>query len=326
MKILVVGGAGYIGSHMVKRFQDTDHEVEILDNLSTGFELNAQNYKLHICDLSNKDLVYQILKENKYEIVMHFASYINVGESYSQPKKYYKNNVTNTLNLLDCMIDLKILNFIFSSTAAVYGEPQNIPITEAQKISPVNPYGNTKAIVEKILKDYDEAYGLKYISLRYFNACGAHIDGTIGERHNPETHLIPLILQAASGRKKNFTIHGDDYDTKDGTCIRDYIHVMDLAEAHLLSLEDLIKTQNSEIYNIGNNQGFSVKEIIRIAETVTNTKIPYEIAGRRKGDPAQLIADNKIIMEKLNWSANYSDLNTIIKTAWEWEKRLSKSN
>ena len=326
MKILVVGGAGYIGSHMVKRFQDTDHEVEILDNLSTGFELNAQNYKLHICDLSNKDLVYQILKENKYEVVMHFASYINVGESYSQPEKYYKNNVTNTLNLLDCMIDLKILNFIFSSTAAVYGEPQNIPITEAQKISPVNPYGNTKAIVEKILKDYDEAYGLKYISLRYFNACGAHIDGTIGERHNPETHLIPLILQAASGRKKNFTIHGDDYDTKDGTCIRDYIHVMDLAEAHLLSLEDLIKTQNSEIYNIGNNQGFSVKEIIKIAETVTNTKIPYEIAGRRKGDPAQLIADNKIIMEKLNWSANYSDLNTIIKTAWEWEKRLSKSN
>ena len=326
MKILVVGGAGYIGSHMVKRFQDTDHEVEILDNLSTGFELNAQNYKLHICDLSNKDLVYQILKENKYEVVMHFASYINVGESYSQPEKYYKNNVTNTLNLLDCMIDLKILNFIFSSTAAVYGEPQDIPITEAQKISPVNPYGNTKAIVEKILKDYDEAYGLKYIALRYFNACGAHIDGTIGERHNPETHLIPLILQAASGRKKNFIIHGDDYDTKDGTCIRDYIHVMDLAEAHLLSLEDLIKTQNSEIYNIGNNQGFSVKEIIRIAETVTNTKIPYEIAGRRKGDPAQLIADNKIIMEKLNWSANYSDLNTIIKTAWEWEKRLSKSN
>ena len=326
MKILVVGGAGYIGSHMVKRFQDTDHEVEILDNLSTGFELNAQNYKLHICDLSNKDLVYQILKENKYEIVMHFASYINVGESYSQPEKYYKNNVTNTLNLLDCMIDLKILNFIFSSTAAVYGEPQNIPITEAQKISPVNPYGNTKAIVEKILKDYDEAYGLKYIALRYFNACGAHIDGTIGERHNPETHLIPLILQAASGRKKNFTIHGDDYDTKDGTCIRDYIHVMDLAEAHLLSLEDLMKTQNSEIYNIGNNQGFSVKEIVKIAETVTNTKIPYEIAGRRKGDPAQLIADNKIIMEKLNWSANYSDLNTIIKTAWEWEKRLSKSN
>ena len=326
MKILVVGGAGYIGSHMVKRFQDTDHEVEILDNLSTGFELNAQNYKLHICDLSNKDLVYQILKENKYEVVMHFASYINVGESYSQPEKYYKNNVTNTLNLLDCMIDLKILNFIFSSTAAVYGEPQNIPITEAQKISPVNPYGNTKAIVEKILKDYDEAYGLKYIALRYFNACGAHIDGTIGERHSPETHLIPLILQAASGRKKNFTIHGDDYDTKDGTCIRDYIHVMDLAEAHLLSLEDLIKTQNSEIYNIGNNQGFSVKEIIKIAETVTNTKIPYEIAGRRKGDPAQLIADNKIITEKLNWSANYSDLNTIIKTAWEWEKRLSKSN
>ena len=229
MKILVVGGAGYIGSHMLKRFQDTDYEIEILDNLSTGFELNSQNYKLHNCDLSNKDHVYKILKENKYEVVMHFASSINVGESYINPKKYYENNVINTLNLLNCMLELKILNFIFSSTAAVYGEPQNIPITEDEKISPVNPYGNTKAVIEKVLKDYDKAYGFKYISLRYFNACGAHIDGSIGERHKPETHLIPLILQTASGRRENFTIYGDDYDTKDGTCIRDYIHVMDIA-------------------------------------------------------------------------------------------------
>ena len=326
MKILVVGGAGYIGSHMIKRFQDTDHQIEILDNLSTGFEVNTQNYKLHVCDLSNKDQLHQILKDNNYESIMHFASFINVGESYIHPKKYYDNNVINTLNLLDCMVDLKISNFIFSSTAAVYGEPSLTPIKEDQNIAPVNPYGNTKAIVEKILKDYDEAYGLKYISLRYFNACGAHIDGTIGERHDPETHLIPLILQSASGRRKDFKVYGDDYDTKDGTCVRDYIHVMDLAEAHLLSLEKLIKNQKSDIFNIGNNKGFSVKEIIRMAEKVTQSKIPYEITSRRKGDPSELIADNKKISEKLNWSANYSDLKTILETAWEWEKLLSRSN
>ncbi len=326
MKILVVGGAGYIGSHMIKRFQDTDYQIEILDNLSTGFEVNTQNYKLHVCDLSNKDQVHQILKENNYESIMHFASFINVGESYINPKKYYDNNVTNTLNLLDCMVDLKISNFIFSSTAAVYGEPSSTPIKENQKIAPVNPYGNTKAIVEKILKDYEEAYGLKYISLRYFNACGAHIDGTIGERHDPETHLIPLILQSASGRRKDFKVYGDDYDTKDGTCVRDYIHVMDLAEAHLLSLQELIKNQKSDIYNIGNNQGFSVKEIISMAEKITQIKIPYEITSRRKGDPSELIADNEKISENLNWSANYSDLKTILETAWKWEKRLSNSN
>ena len=326
MKILVVGGAGYIGSHMIKRFQDTDHQIEILDNLSTGCEVNAQNYKLHLCDLSNKDQLHQILKDNNYESIMHFASFINVGESYIHPKKYYDNNVINTLNLLDCMVDLKISNFIFSSTAAVYGEPSLTPIKEDQNIAPVNPYGNTKAIVEKILKDYDLAYGLKYISLRYFNACGAHIDGTIGERHDPETHLIPLILQSASGRRKDFKVYGDDYDTKDGTCVRDYIHVMDLAEAHLLSLEKLIKNQKSDIFNIGNNKGFSVREIIRMAEKVTQSKIPYEITSRRKGDPSELIADNKKISEKLNWSANYSDLKTILETAWEWEKLLSRSN
>jgi UDP-glucose 4-epimerase len=326
MKILVVGGAGYIGSHMIKRFQDTDHQIEVLDNLSTGFEVNTQNYKLHVCDLSNKDQVHQILKDNNYESIMHFASFINVGESYIYPKKYYDNNVINTLNLLDCMVDLKISNFIFSSTAAVYGEPSSTPIKEDQNIAPVNPYGNTKAIVEKILKDYDVAYGLKYISLRYFNACGAHIDGTIGERHDPETHLIPLILQSASGRRKDFKIYGDDYDTKDGTCVRDYIHVMDLADAHLSSLEKLIKNQKSDIYNIGNNQGFSVKEIISMAEKVTQSKIPNEITTRRKGDPSELIADNNKISENLNWSANYSDLKTILETAWEWEKLLSRSN
>ena len=323
MKILVVGGAGYIGSHMIKRFQNTDHQIEVLDNLSTGFKENSQNYKFHMCDLSNKEQVHKILKENKYEMVMHFASSINVGESYDHPMKYYENNVTNTLNLLECMIDLKILNFIFSSTAAVYGEPESIPIKEEQKLSPINPYGKTKSVVESILSDYDKSYGLKYISLRYFNACGAHIDGTIGERHNPETHLIPLILQTASGRRNNFKIYGDDYKTKDGTCIRDYIHVMDIAEAHLLSLEKLIQTQSSDIYNIGNKQGYSVREIIDMVEEITQIKIPCKISEKRKGDPAELIADNSKITEKLNWKVKYSDLNTIIKTAWEWEKKLS---
>jgi len=323
MKILVVGGAGYIGSHMIKRFQNTDHQIDVLDNLSTGFKENSQNYKLHICDLSNKKQVHKILKENKYEVVMHFASSINVGESYDHPMKYYENNVINTLNLLECMIDLKILNFIFSSTAAVYGEPESIPIKEEQNLSPINPYGKTKSLVENILSDYDKSYGLKYISLRYFNACGAHIDGTIGERHNPETHLIPLILQTASGRRNNFKIYGDDYKTKDGTCVRDYIHVMDIAEAHLLSLEKLIQTQSSDIYNIGNKQGYSVREIIDMVEEITQIKIPYKISEKRKGDPAELIADNSKITEKLNWRARYSDLNTIINTAWEWEKKLS---
>tara|TARA_B100000927_G_scaffold89011_1_gene71950 strand:+ start:10 stop:942 length:933 start_codon:yes stop_codon:yes gene_type:complete len=310
---------------MIKRFQNTDHQIEVLDNLSTGFKENSQNYKFHMCDLSNKEQVHKILKENKYEMVMHFASSINVGESYDHPMKYYENNVTNTLNLLECMIDLKILNFIFSSTAAVYGEPESIPIKEEQKLSPINPYGKTKSVVESILSDYDKSYGLKYISLRYFNACGAHIDGTIGERHNPETHLIPLILQTASGRRNNFKIYGDDYKTKDGTCIRDYIHVMDIAEAHLLSLEKLIQTQSSDIYNIGNKQGYSVREIIDMVEKVTQIKISYEISEKRKGDPAELIADNSKISEKLNWKAKYSDLYTIINTAWEWERKLSNS-
>lgn len=326
MKILIVGGAGYIGSHMIKRFQSTDYQIEILDNLSTGFEENSQNYKLHICELSNKDQVYKILKDNKYAAVMHFASFINVGESYDNPKKYYENNVTNTLNLLDCMVDLKISKFIFSSTAAVYGEPTVVPIDESQSLNPVNPYGNTKAIVEKILGDYDKAYGLKSISLRYFNACGAHVDGTIGERHDPETHLIPLILQAASGRRENITIYGSDYPTKDGTCIRDYIHVMDLAEAHLLALESLAINQTSNIFNIGSNNGFSVNEIIQVAEEVSKKKIPIVIGPKRKGDPSKLVADNKKISQELNWTPQYSDLKTIISSAWNWEQQLTKSN
>ena len=321
MKILVVGGAGYVGSHMLKRFQGTNHKVEVLDNLSTGFETNCLDFPLHKCDLSNKEEVCSILK-NKFDLVMHFASYINVGESYINPKKYYENNVVNTLNLLNCMVDLKILNFVFSSTAAVYGEPKSNPISENHSMTPVNPYGYTKVVVENILKDYDNAYGLKSISLRYFNACGAHSDGTIGERHDPETHLIPLILQAASGRKDKITIYGDDYPTKDGTCIRDYIHVMDLVEAHLLALDRLSQTQLSDVYNVGNNEGFSVREIIEVAKKITNQKMEIEIQSRRKGDPAELIADNQKIKSELNWTAKHSDLDKIISSAWKWEQKL----
>jgi len=223
------------------------------------------------------------------------------------------------------MLQNKILNLIFSSSAAVYGEPGSIPIPEKHIINPVNPYGQTKAIVESILKDYDSAYGLKSICLRYFNACGAHLDGSIGEQHNPETHLIPLILQAASGRKENIAIYGDDYLTNDGTCIRDYIHVMDIAEAHLLALEFLKEKQISEIFNIGNNEGFSVKELIKIAQEITQKKIKVNVLKRRKGDPAQLIANNKKITHRLNWSAQYSDLKTIISSAWQWEQKLYSS-
>jgi len=322
MKILIVGGAGYIGSHMIKRFLQTDHEVVILDNLSTGYEDNCQGLPLHHIDLKDKDQVLQFLKTQSFDAVMHFASFINVGESYHHPEKYYQNNVINSFHLLDAMSRCGIKNFIFSSSAAVYGEPLQIPINEDHPIVPVNPYGSTKAEVEKKLEEYRLNKGLKYISLRYFNACGAHLDGSIGERHKPETHLIPLILQAASGRKKNIQIHGHDYDTPDGTCIRDYIHVMDLVEAHLLALNSLINNGQSAIYNIGNNQGFSVKEIIQAAETVTQKQIPIEMGERRKGDPAKLIADNQKIIQELNWHPRYSDLNTILSTAWQWEKKL----
>ena len=325
MKILVVGGVGYIGSHMIKRFKGTKYQIEILDNLSSGQESNALNYKLHICDLSDKKSVHKILLENNYDLVMHFAASINVEESYNNPEKYKQNNIVNTLNLLDCMRELKINRFIFSSSAAVYGEPVIIPINEQHSLSPVNPYGETKAKVEKMLRNYDESYGLKYVSLRYFNACGAHLDGTIGEMHDPETHLIPLVLQVASGRRKHINIFGDDYPTIDGSCVRDYVHVMDIVEAHILAMENLINTNQSQIFNIGNNKGYSVKQIIQTAKDVTNIEIPVEILKKRKGDPAQLIADNKKIVKQLNWQPKHSDLETIIKTAWNWEKEPKNS-
>ena len=307
---------------MLKRFKETNYDIEILDNLSSGQKDNTQNYKLHVCDLSDKETVYKILLEQNYDLVMHFAASINVEESYNDPKKYQQNNVINTINLLDCMKDLKINKFIFSSSAAVYGEPEHLPVTELHPFNPVNPYGDTKAEVENILKSYEKSCGLKYVSLRYFNACGAHLDGTIGEMHDPETHLIPLVLQVASGRKKHISVFGDDYPTPDGTCVRDYVHVMDIVEAHILAMENLTNTNKSQVFNIGNNKGFSVNQIIQMAKEITKVDIPFKIQGRRKGDPAELIADNKKIINLLNWNPKYSDLETIVKSAWNWEKTL----
>ena len=307
---------------MLKRFKETNYDIEILDNLSSGQKENTLDYKLHVCDLSDKETVYKILSEQNYDLVMHFAASINVEESYNDPKKYQQNNVINTINLLDCMKDLKINKFIFSSSAAVYGEPEHLPVTELHPFNPVNPYGGTKAEVEKILKSYDESCGLKYVSLRYFNACGAHHDGTIGEMHDPETHLIPLVLQVASGRKKHISVFGDDYPTPDGTCVRDYVHVMDIVEAHILAMENLTNTNKSQVFNIGNNKGFSVNQIIQMAKEITKVDIPIKVQGRRKGDPAKLIADNKKIINLLNWNPKYSDLETIVKSAWNWEKTL----
>ena len=307
---------------MLKRFKETNYEIEILDNLSSGQKENAQNYKLYVCDLLDKQTVYKILLEQNYDLVMHFAASINVEESYKNPKKYQQNNVINTINLLECMKDLKINKFIFSSSAAVYGEPEHIPVTELHPFNPVNPYGDTKAEVENTLKSYEESWDLKYMSLRYFNACGAHLDGSIGEMHDPETHLIPLVLQVASGRKKYIEIFGDDYPTQDGTCVRDYVHVMDIVEAHMLAMENLVNTNKSQVFNIGNSKGFSVKQIIQMTKEITKVDIPVKILARRKGDPAQLIADNKKITNILNWNPKYSDLETIVKTAWNWEKKL----
>lgn len=326
MKILVIGGAGYIGSHVLKLLKTTNYKIEVLDNLSAGLKENVQGLKLHLCDLSNVEKVYRILDHNKFDSIMHFAGSINVSESYNNPKKYYDNNVVNTINLLNCMVDLKIKNFIFSSSAAVYGDnSKNKPIKEDFPIRPVNPYGNTKAIVERILEDYDKSYDLKYVTLRYFNACGAHLDGTIGEKHEPETHIIPIILQVASGRRDKIEIYGKDYETKDGTCIRDYIHVMDLAEAHLKALEKLVLTRKSKVFNVGNSRGYSISEIIKTIEEITKKNIKLEFKPRRSGDPATLIANNEKIKLNLNWKPNYSDLNTIIKTAWQWEKTLANS-
>ena len=326
MKILVVGGAGYIGSHMVKMLLDSGHEVITFDNLSSGFRdaiLGGIFVEGDLADISALDDMFTL---HQPDAVMHFASYIQVGESVQHPDKYYLNNFTNTLNLMNTMVKHGVINFIFSSTAAVFGEPEYVPIDEEHVKNPLNPYGRSKWMVEQVLADYERAYGLKSVCLRYFNAAGADPAGLLGERHEPETHLIPLVLQTLSGKRPHIGVFGRDYDTPDGTCLRDYIHIVDLCSAHLLALTKLVETGKSMRFNLGNGSGFSVQEVIAAAERVTGKKVNVVEAPRRDGDPARLVADSTLAKTELNWNPVYPDLDSIISHAWNWEMRLSNLN
>jgi UDP-glucose 4-epimerase len=323
MNILVVGGAGYIGSHMVQMLGQRGCEVTTLDNLSSGHRDAVLCGRFVHGDLADTALLTGLLAHGRFDAVMHFASFIQVGESVAQPARYYRNNVSNTLNLLEVMQALGVKRFIFSSTAATFGEPQYTPIDEAHPQRPINPYGRTKLMVEQALADLDAAWGLKAVSLRYFNAAGADPAGRLGERHDPETHLIPLVLQAASGRRPHIGVFGRDYDTPDGTCIRDYIHIEDLCQAHWLALQHLMDGGNSEAFNLGNGTGFSVQQVIDTAREVTGREIRVVDGPRRAGDPAVLVADSHRARQHLGWAPAYPELATIVAHAWAWERRAA---
>lgn len=320
MKVLVVGGAGYIGSHMVKMLGQLGCILTTLDDLSSGHRDAVLCGDFGQGNFGDRVVLDTVLSRG-FDAVMHFASFIQVGESVQQPDKYYRNNVTYTLGLLDAMRAHGVNKFIFSSTAATFGEPQYTPINEQHPQQPINPYGRTKLMVEQALADYNRAYGFKSVCLRYFNAAGADPEGQLGERHDPETHLIPLVLQAASGRRPSISVFGRDYDTPDGTCIRDYVHIQDLCSAHWLALQSLMNGADSQAYNLGNGNGFSVQEVIDTAEQVTGRKISIVNGPRRDGDPARLVADSRLAREKLGWQPQYADLATIIEHAWKWETR-----
>ncbi len=320
MKILVVGGAGYIGSHMVKCLLTANHDVTTYDNLSKGFRDAVVGGEFIEGDLANREQLSKLFKSSAFDAVMHFASFIEVAESLTDPARYYQNNVSNSQNLLEAMLAHEVRHFIFSSTAAVFGEPRYTPIDEKHPKLPVNPYGKSKLMVEQILEDCDRAYGLKSMVLRYFNAAGADPGGQLGERHDPESHLIPLVLQAASGRRKAISLYGCDYDTPDGTCVRDYIHVQDLCDAHMLALEKLKKTGKSDSFNLGDGQGYSVQQVIDCAGKVTGHEIPVRIEARRAGDPAKLVADASKAKQALGWAPQLSGLEEIIGSAWQWEQ------
>lgn len=318
MKILVTGGAGYIGSHFVKLLIDNNHETIVIDNLIRGHkEAVPKNVPLEVIDLLDYSSLSNVIKKYKPNAVVHFAAFAYVGESVENPQLYYLNNVVGSFNLIKAAVESEIKKFVFSSTCSIYGNPLMIPISEKESSKPINPYANTKLMIETILKDFDTAYGLKYVALRYFNAAGADPNGEIGESHNPETHLIPLVLYTALKKREKVLVFGNDYDTQDGTCIRDYIHVIDLADAHLKALEYLEKENQSTVINLGTGKGNSVLEIIKKAEKVSGKEIPYEIVGRRPGDPAILVADNKKAKEILNWSPKFS-IEEILESAWKW--------
>lgn len=319
--ILVIGGAGYIGSHTVKLLIDMGYNVIIYDNLSKGHKEVADilNVKLIVGDLGDRQKLKEVFETEKIDIVMHFAAFIEVGESVIDPGKYYENNVAKVINLLNQMVESNIKYFVFSSTAATFGEPVEETISETHPQKPINPYGMSKLMVEHILKDFEKAYNLKSVILRYFNAAGADIEGMIGESHSPESHLIPLVMQAAKGVRDSIKIYGTDYDTFDKTCIRDYIHVYDLALAHILSMEKMVSENTSQDYNLGNGTGYSVREIIDTVKKVSSVDFKVVEEQRRAGDPAILIANPTKIISNLNFKAKYN-LDDIIKSAWEWEK------
>ena len=319
--ILVCGGAGYIGSHAVRQLIDKGEEVIIVDNLETGHEDAIHpKAKFYNVDIRNEEELDKVFSENKIDEVIHFAANSLVGESMTNPLKYFNNNVHGTEILLKVMVKHDVKKIVFSSTAATYGEPKNIPILETDETCPTNAYGETKLAMEKMMKWADVAYGVKFISLRYFNVAGAHESGEIGEDHNPETHLIPLILQVPLGKREFISIFGDDYDTHDGTCIRDYIHVIDLADAHILAVEKLREGSDSNIYNLGSGNGFTVKEMIDAAREVTGHPIPAKVCERRVGDPAKLVADSTKARKELGWEPKFENVNAMISSAWKWHQ------
>lgn len=323
MRILVTGGAGYIGSHTVKHLLAHGHDVLVVDNLAMGHRQAVPVDKLIVADLKDSDHIDHLLVVNRIEAVIHFAADAAVGESVVDPAKYYHNNLLNSLNLLERVRRNGITRFVFSSTCATYGIPRDVPITEETPQAPINPYGNTKLAFEKMLADYAPAYGVGYAALRYFNASGASADGAIGEDHTPETHLIPLVLQVALGQRPHISIFGTDYPTPDGTCVRDYIHVEDLASAHRLAIEKVQPGQGMT-FNVGIGRGYSVREVIRTAEDVTGKTIPIQEGPRRPGDPPALIASAEKIRRELGWTPHYSELQPIIETAWNWHLRHPK--
>lgn len=321
MAVLVCGGAGYIGSHVNKQLSKEGYETVVFDNLIYGHREAVKWGYFVQGDLKNIDEIEAVFQKHNIEAVFHFAAYAYVGESVEEPEKYYYNNVANTLNLLHVMKKYGCNKIIFSSTCATYGEPERVPITEDMQQSPINPYGASKLMVERIFQDYSKAYDLKFVVLRYFNAAGADPEGEIGESHTPETHLIPLVLDAASGKRQDIKVFGTDYDTPDGSCIRDYIHVYDLATAHLLALHYLEEGKESNFFNLGNALGTSVLEVVESVKKVTNRKFRVTMTDRREGDPAKLVGSSEKAQRVLKWKPVYGDIDTIVEHAWKWHEK-----
>jgi UDP-glucose 4-epimerase len=319
-KILVTGGAGYIGSHTAHLLLRRGHDVQVVDDLSRGHRHNVAEERLHVLDLADTSRLTELLRAQRFDAVVHFAAYIAVGESTKAPELYFSNNVGGSLSLLSAMVDSGVQRLVFSSTAAVYGTPERIPITEDMAFAPVSPYGESKVMVEKILGWMDRYRAIRSISLRYFNACGAEPDSGLGEEHDPETHLLPLLFRAIESGKP-VTLFGDDYDTKDGTCIRDYIHVSDLAEAHILALDHLMEGGASDAFNAGTGSGLTVMEVVRAVEAVTGKKVPYTTGPRRDGDPAVLVANSDRLKKTLGWAPKRSEILDIVRDAWAFETR-----